>query len=224
MITLHHLHNSRAHRILWLLEELALPYQLIDYPRDARTLQAPAALRAIHPLGKSPVITDEEVVVAESGAIVEYLIGQYGQGRFEPAGQGAESRQYHYWLHYAEGSLMPLLLMQLVFARLVGGTPWPLRPLTRRIARGVNDGYLLPQLSLHLGVIETTLAGQPYLAGGEVSGADVQMCYPLALARGYAVPRVPADYPRIDEYLARLEARPAWQRAVARGGGLLPLH
>jgi glutathione S-transferase len=227
MISLHHLDHSRSQRIHWLLEELDLGYELVFHHRDRRTLLAPLSLRAVHPLGKAPILTDDGVVVAESGAIVEYLVSRYGRGEFQPEAGSAEHRQYLYWLHYAEGSLMPLLVMRLVFARMVANTPALLRPLTRGIVRRVHAHYLGPQLKLHQDVIETHLRDHLWFAGESLSGADILMSYPLQLLREHAAgggdDADTTPYPQIDQYLARLQSRPAWQRAATRGGSSAPL-
>ena len=150
MITVHHLNNSRSQRVLWLLEELGLEYEVIRYERDAKTMLAPPALRKVHPLGKSPVISDGEITVAESGAIVEYLVDQYGQGKLKPRAGSAEQRRYTYWLHYAEGSAMPPLLMSLVFARIpTQPMPFFVRPVAKGIADKVLTSYIEPQLQQH---------------------------------------------------------------------------
>ncbi len=220
MITVHHLENSRSQRILWLLEELELDYDIKCYKRDPQTLLAPESLKTVHPLGKSPVITDDDVTVAESGAIIEYLIEVYGQGRFVPT-DPEHKRCYHYWLHYAEGSLMPLLVMKLVFSRIPENPDMPffLRPVANTIMAKVQTQFLDPQLSTHLGFVETSLQGKDWFAGN-FSAADVQMSFPLEVARN----RVDfAAYPQIQALIKRYQDRPAYQRATAKGGALEPL-
>ncbi|WP_075182922.1 glutathione S-transferase family protein [Pantoea sp. 1.19] len=215
MITVHHLEKSRSHRILWLLEELEVPYQLKVYQREGSML-APESLKKIHPLGKSPVITDDNRVVAESGAILEYL-AQYhdADDRLTLADPDAQL-QCRYWLHYAEGSLMPLLVMKLVFSRL-SKPPVPLvmRPIGKLFATGINKGFLHKQLATHQRFIEAHLSRHPWFAGEHFSIADVQMSFPLlALTQ-----RGPADsLPAIRAWLKKVEARPAWQRALDKGG------
>lgn len=217
MITLHHLNNSRSQRVIWLLEELQLPYQIAHYQRDAKTMLAPAALRAIHPLGKSPVITEGEVVVAESGAIIEYLMDKPGAEWLRPAAGSKAMLDYRYWLHYAEGSAMPPLLLSLVFSRL-DKPPMPalLRPLARMIANGVQTGYLQPQLKLHLDYIEQQLAGSGWFAGDSFSAADIQMSFPLEAASSRGL--VGEQRPHIRHFLASIHARPAYQAALLQGG------
>ncbi|KQS50504.1 glutathione S-transferase [Methylobacterium sp. Leaf361] len=213
MITVHHLENSRSQRVLWLLEELELPYRVIRHARDPRTLRAPAELLAVHPLGKAPVITDGGTVVAETGAIVAYLTDLAG-ARLVPGPGTEERRRYVYWSHYAEGSAMPPLLLKLVFVRLAPGSPWPLRPLVRRIADTVLRGFVDPDLRRHAAFWETELAGRPYFCGADFTAADILMSFPLEAfaARGTGAG------PRVADWLARIHARPAYQRALQQGG------
>ncbi|MEE7463313.1 MULTISPECIES: glutathione S-transferase [Methylobacterium] len=213
MITVHHLENSRSQRVLWLLEELELPYRVICHARDPRTLRAPPELLAVHPLGKAPVITDGGTVVAETGAIVAYLTDLAG-ARLVPGPGTEERRRYIYWSHYAEGSAMPPLLLKLVFGRLAPGSPWPLRPLVRRIADTVLRGFVDPDLRRHAAFWETELAGRPYFCGADFTAADILMSFPLEAfaARGTGAG------PRVADWLARIHARPAYQRALQQGG------
>lgn len=217
MIIVHHLNNSRSQRVLWLLEELGLDYELRRYERDPATMLAPPELRAIHPLGKSPVISDGDNVLAESGAILEYLVETYGQGRLQPSPGTPERLRYRYWMHYAEGSAMPPLLLKLVFDR-VGKAPMPFfaRPVARAIAAKARDSFIQPQIDLHLDFMEGELERSTWFAGDAFTAADVQMSFPLeaAAARG----GLDVLRPRLMEYLARIHARPAYQRALARGG------
>ncbi len=217
MITVHHLNNSRSQRVLWLLEELGLPYEIKHYQRDKATMLAPPELRAVHPLGKSPVISDGELVVAESGAILEYLVDRYGQGRFKPAPDSAEALRYRYWMHYAEGSAMPPLLMKLIFDR-IERSPMPFfaKPIAKGIAAKVKAGFIQPAIKSHLDFMEAELAKSPWFAGAEFTAADVQLSFPLeaAASRG----GLAADRPRLTDFLKRIHARPAYQRALERGG------
>lgn len=228
MIRLHHLEQSRSHRILWLLEVLELDHELVEYQRNADGL-APSSLRQVHPLGKSPVITDGEQIVAESGAIIEYLLAHYGQqGHGQEHGQrrcqpAADDTQgwvdYRYWLHYAEGSLMPLLVMQLIFGKLPGQSPWPVRPVVRGVSKAVNQRFLTPQLDRHLALIEAHLARHGEFAPGWPSGADIQMSFPLqALGLTRALDDAGNGYPAIAAFIQRIEEDPAWQRVVKRVG------
>ena len=217
MITVHHLNNSRSQRVLWLLEELGLEYQIKRYQRDPRTMLAPAELRQVHPLGKSPVITDGEQTIAESGAIVEYLIDRYGHERLRPAAGSAERLRYTYWLHYAEGSAMTPLLMKLVFNRMqTAKMPFLAKPVARAIARKALSSFVDPNIALHLDYMASELGKSTWFAGEEFSGADIQMSFPLeaAAARG----GLNATRPFLMAFLQRIHARPAYQRALERGG------
>jgi glutathione S-transferase len=217
MIVVHHLNNSRSQRVLWLLEELGLEYEIVRYQRDPKTMLAPPELRAVHPLGKSPVITDNGVVVAESGAIVEYLVETYGNGRLVPPAGTAERRRWTYFLHFAEGSAMAPLLMKLVFDRVeTSPAPFFVKPIAKAIARKVKGSYIEPQIAAQLTYLENELAASPWFAGAEFSAADIQMSFPLeaAAARG----GLDASRPKLTDFLKRIHARPAFQRAIERGG------
>jgi len=202
MIRVHHLNNSRSQRVLWLLEELALPYEVILYQRDAKTMLAPESLKAIHPLGKSPVIEDGDQKLAETGLIVEYLISNYGP-QLAPQASAPAHWQYIYWLHYAEGSLMPPLLLKLVLNRL-GLLGWPAR------------SFVDKQLTLHLNYLEAQMATQSWFVGEQFTGADIMMSFPLEAAaqRG----GLNDSRPRLVDFLRRIHARPAYARALERGG------
>ena len=217
MIVVHHLNNSRSQRVLWLLEELGLPYEVKHYQRDAKTMLAPPELRAVHPLGKSPVITAGDVTVAESGTIVEYLIDQYGEGRFKPAIGTPERLRYTYWLHYAEGSLMPPLLMKLVFDE-VEKAPMPffIKPIAKAISGKVKSTFIRPQITQHLDYMEAELGKALWFAGKEFTGADIQMSFPIeaAASRG----GLDSSRPKLMEFLKRIHARPAYKRALKKGG------
>jgi glutathione S-transferase len=217
MITVHHLNHSRSQRILWLLEELGLDYEIRRYERDPKTMLAPASLRAVHPLGKSPVITDGELVIAESGAIVDYLINRYGAGRLAPAEGTAERLRYTYWLHYAEGSAMSPLLLKLVFDKIeTAPMPFFVKPIARAISGKAKSSFIEPQIRQHLDYLEAELGNSDWFAGDEFSGADIQLSFPLeaAAARG----GLDASRPRLMDFLQRIHARPAYQRAIERGG------
>jgi glutathione S-transferase len=217
MIIVHHLNNSRSQRILWLLEELGLDYEIKKYQRDAKTMLAPPELRAVHPLGKSPVIQDGDTIVAESGAIIEYLVGRYGNGRLQPAPDTPERLRYTYFLHYAEGSAMPPLLLKLVFDRVESApAPFFVRPIARAIANKVKDGLILPQLRNHLAFLEGELEHRDWFAGDAFSAADIQLSFPLEAAASRA--GLDAKYPKLNAFLGRIHARPAYQRALERGG------
>jgi glutathione S-transferase len=217
MIVVHHLNNSRSQRILWLLEELGLEYEIRKYQRDPKTMLAPPELRAVHALGKSPVITDGDAVVAESGAIIEYLVGKYGDGRLAPPAGTPERLHYTYFLHYAEGSAMPPLLLKLVFDRVESGpAPFFVKPIARAIATKVKDTFILPQLRQHLAFLEGELGKRSWFAGSEFSAADIQMSFPLEAASSRA--GLDKQYPKLQAFLQRIHARPAYQRALERGG------
>ncbi|VVE12866.1 glutathione S-transferase [Pandoraea iniqua] len=217
MITVHHLNNSRSQRVLWLLEELGLPYELRHYARDPNTMLAPPELRQVHPLGKSPVLTDGDLTLAESGAIIEYLVDRYGEGRLAPPRDTPERLRWTYWLHYAEGSAMPPLLLKLVALRIASAPmPFFVRPIARKISGTLQSSFVDPQLALHFGYVNDELAKTGWFVGDSFSAADVQMSFPLeaAAARGDAKGRWLA----IDDFLKRIHSREAYQRALARGG------
>ncbi|MFM0360024.1 glutathione S-transferase [Paraburkholderia sediminicola] len=217
MLIVHHLNNSRSQRVLWLLEELGVPYEIKRYERNPKTMLAPPELRAVHPLGKSPVITDDGQTLAESGAIIEYLVDKYGQGRFAPAAGTPERLRYTYWMHYAEGSAMPPLLLKLIALR-IASAPMPFfaKPIARKIASTLQSSFIDPQLKLHLGFINKELSATGWFVGNDFTAADVQMSFPLeaATARGGMEGQIPA----VVEFLKRIHARPAYQRALERGG------
>jgi len=217
MITVHHLNNSRSQRVLWLLEELGLPYAIEHYQRDAKTMLAPESLRQVHPLGKSPVITDGAVTVAESGAIIEYLVEYHGKGRLAPASGTPERLRYTYWLHFAEGSAMPPLLMKLVFDK-VASSPMPffVRPVARAISAKVLGSFVEPNLKRQLDFMEAELNRSTWFAGDAFSAADIQMSFPLEAAAQRA--GLGASRPQLMAFLKRIHARPAYRRALKRGG------
>ena len=226
MLTLHHLGTSRSHRILWLLEELGVPYELRRYQRDPATRLAPPELKKIHPLGKSPVLTDGELVVAESGAILEYLAECYGAqapaelAHLEPARGTPAHRQCRFWMHYAEGSLMNWLVMQLVFGS-IPRQPMPffVRPVARALCAGVQQKLIQPNVQAALAFMENHLAQHRWFAGEHLGLADFQMSFAVeaALARGNTA----SAWPHLQAYLQRIQARPAYQRALEKGGPVL---
>lgn len=221
MIAVHHLENSRSQRVLWLLEELALRYRVVRYARDPKTMLAPAELRAIHPLGKSPVLVDGEHVIAESGAIIEYLTDRYDSERVlspSPRPLDAPERlRFRYWLHYAEGSAMPPLLMTLVFGR-IRSAPMPFfaRPVARAIVDKAMRVFIGPQVRLHMDWMERELEATGWFAGERFTAADIQMSFPVqaAAARGGGL----EAHPRLRAFLQRIEQRPAYQAALKQGG------
>ena len=215
MITVHHLENSRSQRVLWMLEELGLDYEVKLYRREP-TMMAPASLRAVHPLGKSPVITDGDKTLAESGAILEYLVDTYGNGRFKPAAGTSERIHYTYFLHYAEGSLMPLLLMKLIFNRMPERLPFFMKPVGKAIAAGANKTLLDPQIGAHFMFLEGELAKRQWFAGPEFTAADIQLSFPLEAASARAP--IVRQMPKLSAFLDRIHARPAYKRALEKGG------
>ena len=217
MIVVHHLNNSRSQRILWLLEELGLQYDIKRYQRDPKTMLAPPELRRIHPLGKSPVITDGDLTLAESGAIVEYLVGRYGNGRLVPAADTPEKLRYIYWLHYAEGSMMPPLLMKLIFDRLERAPmPFFAKPIARAIAQKTKASFIEPNINRHLDYMEAELGKAAWFAGETFTAADIQMSFPLeaATVRG----GLNLSRPKLMTFLDRIHSRPAYKKAIERGG------
>ena len=222
MVIVHHLENSRSQRVLWLLEELGVAYEVKRYERNKETMLAPPELRAVHPLGKSPVITDDGVTVAESGAIVEYLVDRYGNGRLIPPPGTPERLRYTYWLHYAEGSAMPPLLLKLVFDRVeVAPMPFFVKPIARAIAGKAKSSFIEPQIKLHLEYMESELGKSTWFAGNEMTAADIQISFPLEAAEARA--GLAQGRPKLVAFLQRIHARPAYQRALEKGGpyGLL---
>ncbi len=215
MIVVHHLNNSRSQRVLWLLEELGLPYEVKRYQRDAKTMLAPPELLAVHPLGKSPVITDGDKTIAETGAIVEYVVETYGQGRLVPAAGTPERLRWTYWLHYAEGSAMTPLLLKLVFTALPARAPGLLKGLVKSIAARAQSGFVDPQLKTHIDYWDAELGKSAWFAGPDFTAADIMMSFPLeaGAARAGAGSR-----PRVKAFLDRIHARPAYKRALERGG------
>jgi glutathione S-transferase len=215
MLTVHHLNNSRSQRVLWLLEELDVPYEIVRYQR-LPDMRAPPALRAIHPLGKSPVVVDHGNTVAESGAIVEYLIDTYGQGRLVPPPNTPARLRYSYWLHYAEGSAMPPLLLKLLFTVMPKRAPALLRPIVRKVSTQVLTALVNPQLKQHMAFWDAELSKTQWFAGDEFTAADIQMSFPLEAAAARA--GLEQGHPKAMAFLDRIHARPAYQRALEKGG------
>ena len=217
MIVVHHLNNSRSQRVLWLLEELGLDYEVRKYARDPTTLLAPPALRAVHPLGKSPVIEDDGQTLAESGAIVEYLAERYGDGRLVPAAGTPERTRYRYWMHFAEGTAQPPLLLKLLFDRIESAPmPFFVRPVARSIAQRAKAAYVQPNIERNLDFMESELAHRDWFAGPVFTAADVQMSFPVEAARARG--GLDGRRPRLMDFLERIHARSAYRRAIERGG------
>ena len=218
MVTLHHLENSRSQRILWLLEELGIEYEIKLYKRDPKTNLAPDELKAIHPLGKSPLITDGGKVIAESAVIVNYLIRNYDKdGRFTTAPDSEAAQQNEYWLHFAEGSLMPYLVMSLVFTKVkTAPMPFFVRPVAKGIADQVMKSFISPNVENSLRFIEDHLSKNMWFSGDEMSAADFQMIFPLeaAMTRSGIASKLPA----INAWVKKVHALPAYQNALKKGG------
>ena len=216
MITVHHLENSRSQSILWLLEELEVDYKVVEYKRDPATSAGPESLKAIHPLGKSPVVTDGELVIAESGSIIEYLLDAYDtEHRLRPT-SGQALLDYRYWLHFAEGSLMPLLVMKLVMMKVpTNPMPFFIKPVAKMISEKVQDKFIKPRIEPQLSFIEKTLGEHLWFSGDELSGADIQMSFPLKAASG----RIDlTDFPNIGRFLKQVDNQPAYKRILSKGG------
>jgi glutathione S-transferase len=202
MIKVHHLENSRSQRILWMLEEVGLPYEVIRYQRDKKTMLAPEALKRIHPLGKSPLIEDDGIVVAETAVIVEYLVSKAG-GKLGAPDDPEAARRYRFWLHYAEGSLMPVLFTKLVLRRVP-------------VLGGVAARRFQPMIDVHLDYVESSLREFPWFAGDHLSAADIMMSFPVEAARSRA--GLDGSRPATMAWLAKVHERPAYQRALQQGG------
>lgn len=217
MLTVHHLNHSRSHRVLWLLEELGVEYALERYERDPASLKAPRALKALHPLGRAPIVTEGDRVLAESGAVLEHLVDRYDDGRLAPARGTPERERYTYFMHYAEGSAMLPLILRLIFGQMPR-QPMPAlaRPVVRALARNVIDTFVQPQIDEHLDHMNAALATSPWFAGDSFSAADVQMSFPAEAAA--AGGSLDASRKPLWSYVQRIRERPAYQRAVARGG------
>jgi glutathione S-transferase len=220
MIVVHHLNNSRSQRVLWLLEELGVPYEIKKYQRNPKTMLAPPELLQVHPLGKSPVISDDGTTVAESGAIIEYLLSRFSpgtQGRLAPAAGTPEALRFTYWLHFAEGSAMPPLLLKLIFDR-IPRSPMPffVKPIAKGISAKVLSLMVEPNLKRQLDFMEAELGRSEWFAGSEFSAADIQMSFPVEASAQRA--GLDASRPKLMAWLKRIHARPAYRRALERGG------
>lgn len=215
MITVHHLNNSRSQRILWMLEEIGVVYEIKHYQRDASSNLAPPELKEVHPLGKSPVITDDDLTIAETGNIIDYLSRKYARNLL-PDEDTTAYRQYSYWLHYAEGSLMPNLVMKLIFDKIkTSPMPFFAKPIAKGIANNVMSSYVQPNIDTNLQFVNEHLINNEWFCGDEMTGADFQMSFPLeaVAARGSA-----SNYPDIEAYVKKFHSRPAYQTALEKGG------
>ncbi|MFL5785349.1 MAG: glutathione S-transferase family protein [Bacteriovoracaceae bacterium] len=215
MITVHHLENSRSQRVLWTLEELNVPYEIKFYKRDPVTLLAPPELKAIHPLGKSPVISDGSRVIAESGLILDYLVTRYGQGKLRPQNED-DLLRYQYWLHYAEGSFMTPMIVKLVFKRVeTGPMPFFVKPVAKKISQTVNENWTDREIKVHLDYLETEIARTGWFAGAQFTAADIMMTYPVQAA---AESGMLFGKPNLEDFLRRVTARASYKKAIERGG------
>jgi glutathione S-transferase len=217
MITVHHLNNSRSQRVLWLLEELGVEYDIRKYERDPKTMLAPPELQAVHPLGKSPVITDGNLTIAESGAILEYLVDRYDRGTHAPPRGTPERLRWSYWMHFAEGSAMPPLLVKLIFDKIVQSPmPFFVKPIVRTISAKVLGAVVTPNFERQWDFMEAELKRSTWFAGDSFSAADIQMSFPVEAAAQRA--GLDDRRPKLMSYLKRIHARPAYKRALKRGG------
>jgi glutathione S-transferase len=217
VITVHHLNHSRSTKVLWLLEELEVPYEIVRYDRNPQTLLAPDSLKKIHPLGKSPVIVDDGETIAESGNILEYIADKYGNGKLVPAKGTQAYRDCRYFMHYAEGSLMPFLLLRLIFDRVKHApVPFFIKPITKKIAGTVSKDFVTPNLTRHIAFLGEHLAKNKWFAGDELSIADMQMSYGVEAIADRCKDLDPS--PKLAELTERIRARPAYKRAVEKGG------
>lgn len=214
MIIVHHLNNSRSQRILWLLEELGLEYEIKRYERNKVTMLAPQELKTIHPLGKSPVITDEDLVIAESGAIIDYLVNKYGNGRLKPTSE-KDLLKYNYWLHYAEGSAMTPLLLNLIFNRIESTSPFIIKPIAKAISSQVKKLFINPNIKTHFDFMEAEIKSGTWFAGSDFTAADIQMSFPIEAAESRQVLK---NRPNLIAFLSKIHSRPAYKKALERGG------
>ena len=214
MLTVHHLEESRSIRILWLLEELGVEYDVVFYRRDPKTRLAPETLTKIHPLGKAPVVTDGDLVVAESGAIIEYIVETCGNGGMALTSADAGYRDYRYWMHFAEGSLMPFLVMSLILTKIeTAKVPFFVKPVAKGIADKVRSSYVGPGVKSSLSFVEKSLKGRTWLCGETLTAADVQMSFPLIESGSRSSVE---QYPEIQRFIRQVHDRPAYQRAIDR--------
>jgi glutathione S-transferase len=220
-IVLHHLEKSRSHRVLWLLEELGVPYEVKRYARHPRTMRADPALKAIFPLGRAPIVEIDGVALAESGAILEGLLDRVGEGRLRPEQGSRAFDHYRFFLHYAEGSLMPPLLVSLILSKMVSGVPFVVRPLMKGVVAAVNHNFTNGEFEAHFGFVERHLGDHEWFAGDALTAADIQMSYPMeagALRAGLT----PAAHPNVFRWLEQARSRAAYRRAIEVGGPLFP--
>jgi glutathione S-transferase len=214
MLTIHHLNNSRSQRVLWLLEELELPYEIRHYQRGA-DMQAPAELRQLHPLGKSPILTEGAFTLAETGAIVTYILETHARGRMIPAQGSPDYWRYQHFLHHAEGTAMPPLLLKLVLATVTKKTPALVRPVVGKAMQATDEGFVTPQIERNLAYWEKSLADTGWFAGPDLSAADIMMSFPVEASASRADL---SGYGNLTGFLSRIHARPAYRAALDKGG------
>ena len=216
MITVHHLQNSRSLRVIWLMEELGVDYSVSVYERDPETNLAPAAYKSLHPLGKAPIVTVGDKAVAETGAIIEYFMDQHPEAGLRPERGDPAREKYHYWLHAAEGSLMPLLIMALFFNRMETVPPFFIRPVIKAVTGKIRDMYLTPSTTSMIDFIEAELGQSEWFAGEKLTAADIMMSFPMEAAMSRV--ELGKPYPNIENWLDRIHERPAYKIAVEKGG------
>jgi glutathione S-transferase len=217
MLIVHHLENSRSQRILWLLEELGLDYEIKKYKRDPVTSLAPPELASLHPLGKAPMITDGEITIAESGAIIEYLVRKYDDGQLRPDPDSPAGLSYTYWLHYAEGTFMPLMILSLIISRIeTAPMPFFAKPIAKGIVAKIRGGYLDANVKRNLDFMEASLTSSAWFCGEKITAADIQMSFAIEAAAVRT--NLESDYPQLAAYLTRIQERPAYQTALEKGG------
>ena len=215
MLVVHYLNNSRAHRILWLLEELGLPYEIKTWQRG-KGMRAPEGLKSIHPLGKSPILVDGDITIAESGSIFDYVLRAHGKGQLEPQPDTADWRRYIYWMHYAEGSAMPLFVMKLIFSMIPNNAPFFIRPVATMISKGINRTLLDPQIKTHFKFWNDELLREGWFCGGQFSAADIMMSFVVEAASSRI--EFNDDATGVRKWLEAIRSRPAYQKALEKGG------
>lgn len=216
MITLHHLENSQSIRILWLLEEIGAPYGFQMYDRDPETMLAPAEYKELSPLGTAPVITDGEIVLAESNAIIDYIVDASGRDDFRPSYDDPSRPNYLFWFHAAQGSLQPMQTFGFVLGITTERAPFLVRPIVNKVMQSLQNHFIQPRLNALMKQMETTLSSHPFLAGDRFTAADIAMGYTLQMAKLRG--GLDEGYPNVLAYVERMEARPAWQAALEKDG------
>lgn len=216
MITLHHLENSQSIRILWLLEEIGAPYGFEMYDRDPDTMLAPQAYKELSPLGTAPVITDGNLALSESNAIIDYIVDRSSRADLRPAADDPLRADYLFWFHTAQGTLQPMQTFGFVLGLATQRSPFLVRPIISKVEQTLKSLFIQPRLKAVLSAMETQLAGSEFLAGDRFTAADIAMGYTLYMAKMRG--SLAGDYPNIETYVTRMEARPAWQAALEKDG------